>query len=439
MPRRFITRLSRKFGSVHVRGVAALVSGSGLAYAIGILLGPIVSRMYTPSDFGVLSVLISTSSLLAVMATLRFELAIPIEQDEKLVSMQIWLPGITSTMFAVWTFVVLAIWGRTLFALFGLSYVVKYWVVIPVGIVVIAWYQILSFLAIRYQKYSYIAQVKVLQGIGRAGLPIVLGFMFGGMRCCLIGGDILARYVSAYRFFDLMKRRVKRIKLSISFFRALGSRAIAHYRFAVFTMPAALISSGLFLLPPLILGGVYNSVVAGYFSFSQRIVLGPVLLLSQAIAQVYYGYVANAYQSREFEKAYRAFLMSFKRLFLLGLIPSGILLLFGPSLFSFVFGYPWRMSGVYARIMSVPLLLQFCVGPLYQSLNVLRRQQYIFITSVFSFSILVIIAYFAYVKNLSATSFVILYAGMLTVHYIFLFIFTLYNLKYFHNSLHFDF
>ena len=97
------------------------------------------------------------------------------------------------------------------------------------------------------------------------------------------------------------------------------------------------------------------------------------------------------------------------------------------------------MSGVYAQIMSVPLLFQFCVGPLYQSLNVLRRQQYIFITSAFSFSILMIVTYFVHIKNLSATSFVVLYASTLTIHYILLFIFTLYGLKYSNNPLPADF
>ncbi len=429
MPREFITRLLRKFGNVHVRGVAALASGSGLAYAIGILLAPILSRMYTPSDFGVLSILASITSLLAIIATFRFELAIPVERDEQLILAQVWLPIVTSLLFAAGVAVILAIWGKAWLTLCGLSEALKYWFIIPLGIVVVAWYQTFSYLAIKYHQYPYIAQVKVIQGIGRTGFPIVFGFLFGSMRCCLIGGDLLARYVGAFRLFYLVKYKGRQKGKRPIVPRDLWQRAVEHRKFAFFSMPAALLNNGLFLLPPLLLGTLYTSEVTGYFSFSQRVILGPVLLLSQAIAQVYYGYVADAYHNQSYRRAYVTFLIAFKMLLLIGLVPVVPLLIFGRQIFGVVFGVQWETAGIYAQIMSLALLLQFCVGPLYPALNVIGRQKDIFATNVASLFFLISLSIAVHVFLLSDKIFVLIYSLILFLNYLSLFAFSLYRLR----------
>lgn len=59
-----------------LRNVLTLISGTVLAQAIPVALSPMLSRIYTPEEFGVFAIFSSIASALAVVATFRYELAI---------------------------------------------------------------------------------------------------------------------------------------------------------------------------------------------------------------------------------------------------------------------------------------------------------------------------------------------------------------------------
>jgi O-antigen/teichoic acid export membrane protein len=73
-------------------------------------------------------------------------------------------------------------------------------------------------------------------------------------------------------------------------------------------------------------------------------------------------------ESREF---FRQMLLSVAAL---GVVPFGLLLFFGPQLFSLVFGGSWREAGVYASILALPHFVGFIAGPVMPTLTVLERQ-----------------------------------------------------------------
>jgi len=54
--------------------VLKLVSGSVIAQALGILLVPIITRLYSPADFGVFQLFIAISGILAVLSCFHINL-----------------------------------------------------------------------------------------------------------------------------------------------------------------------------------------------------------------------------------------------------------------------------------------------------------------------------------------------------------------------------
>jgi O-antigen/teichoic acid export membrane protein len=58
------------------RNVAVVSAGSAVGQGLLIVSAPVLTRLYTPADFGVLAVYVSILSILAVAATLRYEMAI---------------------------------------------------------------------------------------------------------------------------------------------------------------------------------------------------------------------------------------------------------------------------------------------------------------------------------------------------------------------------
>src|SRR5690554_1776955 len=64
------------------RGMLTLALGSGIGRLIGIALIPVLTRIYTPDDFGVLAVYTALVAILAPLVTLRYVLALPLPRHD---------------------------------------------------------------------------------------------------------------------------------------------------------------------------------------------------------------------------------------------------------------------------------------------------------------------------------------------------------------------
>ena len=62
--------------STYAKNVLTLMTGTGLAQAIPIAISPILTRIYTPEEFGVFALYMAIASILTVLVTGRYEMAI---------------------------------------------------------------------------------------------------------------------------------------------------------------------------------------------------------------------------------------------------------------------------------------------------------------------------------------------------------------------------
>src|SRR4051812_8630582 len=65
-----------------VANVVYMVTGTALGQAASVMLAPVLTRLYTPDQFGYLSVYTAALTIFGVIAALGFELAIPIATSE---------------------------------------------------------------------------------------------------------------------------------------------------------------------------------------------------------------------------------------------------------------------------------------------------------------------------------------------------------------------
>ncbi len=68
------------------RSVAVVTAGTALGQGLVLASAPLLTRLYTPADFGVLAVYSSIVSLVAVVGALRYELAIALLRHNKAVA-----------------------------------------------------------------------------------------------------------------------------------------------------------------------------------------------------------------------------------------------------------------------------------------------------------------------------------------------------------------
>ena len=65
------------------RSASLLAGGAVAGQAIIVAASPILTRLYSPEDFGVLAVFASLLSILSIVASLRYQLAIPLPKTDE--------------------------------------------------------------------------------------------------------------------------------------------------------------------------------------------------------------------------------------------------------------------------------------------------------------------------------------------------------------------
>ena len=59
------------------------MTGTSLAQAIPIIISPILTRIYTPEDFGLLALFLSITNIIGSVANGRYELAIMLPKEDE--------------------------------------------------------------------------------------------------------------------------------------------------------------------------------------------------------------------------------------------------------------------------------------------------------------------------------------------------------------------
>src|SRR5690554_3967234 len=71
-------------GNTFYKNIAIVASGNITARLITILLTPVITRLYSPADYGIYNVFMSVIGITGALATLRYSVTIPVARDEKL-------------------------------------------------------------------------------------------------------------------------------------------------------------------------------------------------------------------------------------------------------------------------------------------------------------------------------------------------------------------
>ncbi|HWI00874.1 MAG TPA: hypothetical protein VNT27_11125, partial [Propionibacteriaceae bacterium] len=66
-----------------LRGIASILGGSVAGQGVVVLSYPLLTRLYEPAEFGLLTVFTSTVTLLAVLSTAALDGAIPLPVDDR--------------------------------------------------------------------------------------------------------------------------------------------------------------------------------------------------------------------------------------------------------------------------------------------------------------------------------------------------------------------
>lgn len=348
--------------------MAALAGGAGAAQLLAAAIAPLLTRLYTPEDFGVLAVYTGIISLIGVMSTGQFYQAIPLPKSEadaaNLASLSLLLVLLTSGMTAL---LVVPFGGQLASVLRAPGLADLAWL-IPLGVVGVAAYEITSTYAIRKKSFGLLARTRILQGMGQSGAQLGLG-AGGSGPFGLIIGQVLGQSLGTGSLAVAAWKTDKAAFEEVSFagMTRTGSR---YRRFPLLWSWAVILNTLGTQAPPLLLSAFFGGTVTGLFALGQRLAMMPVMLVAKSTSQVFFALAAES--DREQIGTETSGL--FAKMFRAGLPFFPIVVLAAPQLVAVLFGSEWRESGVYIRWLSPWLFLLFVTIPLTPLVRVLERQ-----------------------------------------------------------------
>jgi O-antigen/teichoic acid export membrane protein len=395
------------------QNVLVLAGTTAVSQAALVVGAPVLTRLYEPSDFGLYAAANSILSLLLVVASMRYERAIPLPDDE----------GAAASLVVLCLVLVVAtaVLASLIFILFGtvLSEALRAPALESVLFVVVAAhlgagvYQTLSNWALREKIFSDIARTRFSQTV----VTLVGQISLGVLRIAptgLVIADAVGRAVGSGRLASRLWRR-QRVALRRTSLASVANVARRYRRFALLAVPAALLNTLALQLPTIVLLSLHGPTVGGWYSLVQRVGAVPTTIVGLAVGQVF---VAEAAQlARENPAALGPlFDRTWRTLLALAVGPFAVLGVTAPFLFPIVFGEQWREAGPYLTLLAPMYLVAFVANPVTTMMFVLERQDLVMISEVFGISLLALVVVLALAAHVPAMATVALLsiAGVLS-------------------------
>lgn len=334
-----------------LRATLTLLTGSVLAHALPLLLGPMLTRLYAPADFGQYALLWAVATNLAVVACARYEFALPLEKS----------PLGAALLMALCARLLLAVTAASALlalALFRWQDLALAWL-LPAGVLAIGATQWLTLWATRAQRFGLLSAARLVQQGGGALLQVLLGLLKAGPAGLLLGpiaaglgaAWLLARPAPQGGWLRIWRQPLPRLK----------AMAVHHRDFPLYNTPHAFIGALQDTLTLLLIAAWAGDAAAGFWALALRYLKAPATLLGGALSQALYPQLAHARSANHARALVRRSMLA---LALLAMPLAAMLLLWGPELFAWAFGAQWKDTGTLARGLALYIGLHFVASPL---------------------------------------------------------------------------
>ena len=329
-----------------LRASLVLLAGGAAAQALPLLLGPWLTRLYTPAEFGQFHLLWAVAANLAVVACARYEFALPLARNE----------AEARSLSALCRWLLLA--ATLLASLIGGAWAAwtgQWWPLhLPLLVAALGLVSLATLTAMRAQRFRALATGRVVQHGGTAVLQGVAGTLGAGSTG-LIAAAVAGAVAGAALLWSGLPRwwQLPRAELA--------AVARQHRDFPLLNTPHAFAGALQDTLALVLIAAWQGPVAAGFWGLSLRYLKAPATLVGGAVSQALYPALAEGGATPAARAAVRRVMLVLAAIAL----PLVVLVLgFAPWAFEAAFGAPWRGAGELARCLAVYVGVHFVASPL---------------------------------------------------------------------------
>lgn len=360
--------------SEFVRNVTIVATGTAGAQVISIIFSPIITRIYGPETFGLLGTFMALVNVLIPIAALAYPIAIVLPKEDADAKGIARLSAYLALGIAGFITLVILAAGDWFVELLNAQAISAFILLIPIMMLFSAWIEISQQWLIRKKQFKITSTVAIAQAFIFNIAKVSIGW-FKPLAAVLIVLTTAGAALNAV----MLSLGTKRAEITYSKKNAkpktpLKELAKRYYDFPLYRAPQVFINAISQSLPVLMLASFFGPSAAGFYALGKSLVEMPASLIGNSVGKVFYPRITEAAHNGE-----NLTHLNFKATFALsvvGILPFGFVMAFGPWLFGFVFGSEWIMAGEYARWLALWMFFGFLNRPSVQALPVLSAQSF---------------------------------------------------------------
>jgi O-antigen/teichoic acid export membrane protein len=391
--------LGARFGkkSNIFKNFSLLAIGTVAAKLIGLAFYPVLTRLYTPEEFGIFSVFSSSVMILYPIFTLYYQLTIPLLKDNKEISSILLFTFSNSIILTFIFYFILSQFESSFFSYFDIGLYLNYYYVFSVSLVLMAWNEISYNIATRNKSFLPVTTSKIAQSIVFGVLAYIffkLNYDELGLLYAFTFQLAISLIILMWNFRDDFIDYVKFLN-----FKNMVSVLVYYKSYPIYRLPSEIIMKLLIYLPILFFTYRYGKYEAGQVGLSLTLVSAPLSLIGVSIGKAYYAEIANTEDLGKIKKLTNKI---FNYLVIFGILPSAILYFYSVEIFEFGFGSDWTLAGKYTSVLAFLSIFKLAVVPLLSIYNYLNKQNILFWINAITLILVFVLLYFSYRFNMSS-------------------------------------
>ncbi len=367
-----------------VRNVITVASGTAAAQAITMAFSPFITRIYGPEAFGLLGVFASLLSILIPISALTYPIAIVLPEDDADAEGLVKISFRTALVISLAIALMLLTAKDWLLTVLDLKAIAPYIMLLPLSMLFSASRDIGQQWLIRKKQYAIQARVAVLYALLLNSAKTSIGYFkpFGATLIILATLGYGVHAAMLWMGIRQTGRFTGNTDTTGVIHKPLKQIAVEYRDFPFYRTPQVFINAVSQNLPVLMLSGFFGPASVGAYTICKSVLNIPSQLIGKSVADVFYPRVTEAAHDKE--DVSKLISKATVALAAVGIIPFALVVMFGPSLFCFVFGAEWGKAGEYARWLALWMFFAFLNRPSVAAIPVLDMQGFFLIHELIS-------------------------------------------------------
>ncbi|SHF15448.1 Membrane protein involved in the export of O-antigen and teichoic acid [Bacteroides luti] len=333
-----------------IKNSATLLSANAISQGIAFAVLPVIARLYSPDELGILALFLGIEGLLSVIANGKYDSAIVLSKSKSMAANTFNLCFLINAVFSLLILIVLLLGSHQILSILhyeSLEGVIYY---LPFFVFIVAFAQASIFWFNYNKRFALTARYTLWQGLINNGLKVGSGFLKAGLMG-LVWANLSSHFISILSCFT---RKETWNQLFHFNKKEILVAASEHRKFPLYTLPHTFINMVSGNLPILLLSGYFGMAEIGLFSMGITIGFRPINLLSTSLDQVISQSMAE--RINKLEPIWTNLIQSIKKILLI-VTPLFILAFFlSPLVLRYFLGERWEQSALYIQIM-IPWLI----------------------------------------------------------------------------------